>query len=131
MVLGVGIDIIEIDRIKESIDKFGDQFLNKVFTKKEIEYSVSKANKYQHFAARFAAKEAIYKALSSDTNKVYSWQDVEIYNEVNGLPKVKLFGSLKDYLNEDKELKISMSHSQNYVTCVAILHSSQNSISKD
>jgi holo-[acyl-carrier protein] synthase len=131
MVLGVGIDIIEIDRIKESIDKFGDQFLNKVFTKKEIEYSVSKANKYQHFAARFAAKEAIYKALSSDTNKVYSWQDVEIYNEVNGLPKVKLFGSLKDYLNEDKELKISMSHSQNYVTCVAILHSSQNTNSKD
>lgn len=131
MVLGVGIDIIEIDRIKESIDKYGDQFLNKVFTKKEIEYSVSKSNKYQHFAARFAAKEAIYKALSSDTNKVYSWQDVEIYNEVNGLPKVKLFGSLKDYLNEDKELKISMSHSQNYVTCVAILHSSQNKNSKD
>ena len=131
MVLGVGIDIIEIDRIKESIDKFGDQFLNKVFTKKEIEYSVSKVNKYQHFAARFAAKEAIYKALSSDTNKVCNWQDVEIYNEVNGLPKVKLFGSLKDYLNEDKELKISMSHSQNYVTCVAILHSSQNTNSKD
>ncbi len=131
MVLGVGIDIIEIDRIKESIDKFGDQFLNKVFTKTEIEYSISKANKYQHFAARFAAKEAIYKALSSDTNKVYSWQDVEIYNEINGLPKVKLFGSLKDYLNENKELKISMSHSQNYVACVAILHSSQNTNSKD
>jgi holo-[acyl-carrier protein] synthase len=122
MVLGVGIDIIEIERIKKSIDRFGDHFLNKVFTKTEIEYSLSKANKYQHFAARFAAKEAIYKALSSDTDKVYSWQDIEIYNEKNGLPKVKLFGSLKDYLNEDKELKISMSHSENYVTCVAILH---------
>ncbi len=123
MVLGIGIDIIEIDRIKKSIDEFGNQFLNKVFTKTEIDYSISKKNKYQHFAARFAAKEAIYKALSSDTDKVYSWQDIEIFNEVNGLPIVKLFGSLKDYLGKERGLRISMSHSDNYVACVAILHS--------
>ncbi len=128
MVLGIGIDIIEIERIKKSVDEFGEKFLSKVFTRTEIEYSISKKNKYQHFAARFAAKEAIYKALSSDTDTVYSWQDIEIYNEVNGLPKAKLFGALKDYLNEDKELKISMSHSDNYVACVAILHSTKNSI---
>ena len=123
MVLGIGIDIIEIERIKQSVDQFGDHFLNKIYTKKELEYSLSKSNKYQHLAARFAAKEAIYKALSSDTDKVYSWQDVEIYNETNGLPKVNFFGSLKDYLNKNKQLKISMSHSENYVTCVAILFS--------
>jgi holo-[acyl-carrier protein] synthase len=123
MVLGIGIDIIEIERIKKSVDEYGDHFLNKIYTKVEIDYSQSKANKYQHYAARFAAKEAIYKALSNDTDKVYSWQDVEIYNEVNGLPKVNFFGALKDYLNEDKQLKISMSHSENYVTCVAILYS--------
>lgn len=123
MVLGIGIDIIEIERIKKSVDDYGDHFLNKIYTKVEIEYSQSKANKYQHYAARFAAKEAIYKALSNDTDKVYSWQDVEIYNEVNGLPKVNFYGALKDYLNEDKQLKISMSHSENYVTCVAILYS--------
>jgi holo-[acyl-carrier protein] synthase len=122
MVLGIGIDIIEIERIKKSINQFGDKFLNKIYTKTEIDYSFKKTNKYQHFAARFAAKEAIYKALSNDTNEVYSWQDVEIYNEVNGLPKVKFYGSLKDYLNHGKELKISMSHSENYVTCVAILY---------
>lgn len=121
MVLGIGIDIIEIERIKKSVDSFGDRFLNKIYTKKELEYSLSKSNKYQHLAARFAAKEAIYKALSSDTDKVYSWQDVEIYNEKNGLPKVNFYGSLKDYLNANKQLKISMSHSENYVTCVAIL----------
>lgn len=121
MVLGIGIDIIEIDRIKQSVDNYGDRFLKKIFTEKEINYSQTKANKYQHFAARFAAKEAIYKALSSDTDKVYSWQDVEIYNEINGLPKVNFFGALKDYLNDAKQLKISMSHSENYVTCVAIL----------
>ncbi len=121
MVLGIGIDIIEIVRIKKSIDQYGDHFLNKIYTKTEIEYCQSKSNKYQHYAARFAAKEAIYKALSSDTEKIYSWQDVEIYNEINGLPKVNFYGELKDYLNEDKQLKISISHSENYVTCVAIL----------
>ncbi len=128
MVLGIGIDIIEIDRIQKSVDEYGDHFLNKIYTETEIEYCLSKANKYQHLAARFAAKEAIYKALSSDTNKVYSWQDVEIFNEVNGLPNVKFYGPLKDYLNEDKQLKISMSHSQNYVSCVAILFSVSNNV---
>ena len=123
MVLGIGIDIIEIERIKKSLDEYGEAFLNKIYTKTEINYALSRPNKYQHLAARFAAKEAIYKALSSDTDKVYSWQDVEIYNELNGLPKVKFFGELKDYLNEGKQLKISMSHSENYVTCVAILYS--------
>lgn len=126
MVLGLGIDIIEIDRIKKSIETYGDKFLNKIFTKNEIEYSITKPNQYQHFAARFAAKEAIYKALSSDTNQVYSWQDVEIYNEKNGLPKVKFYGALKNYLNENKQIKISMSHSEHYVTCVAILYQSQS-----
>ena len=123
MVLGIGIDIIEIERIKKSVDEFGDAFLKKIYTQTEIMYSFSRPNKYQHLAARFAAKEAIYKALSSDTDRVYSWQDVEIYNEVNGLPKVNFYGDLKDYLNDDKQLKISMSHSENYVTCVAILYS--------
>ncbi|MEW6654216.1 MAG: holo-ACP synthase [Bacteroidota bacterium] len=121
MILGIGIDIIEIERIKKSVDQYGDHFLTKIYTETEIEYAKSKNNMYQHFAARFAAKEAIYKALSSDTDKIYSWHDVEIYNERNGLPKVNFYGELKDYLNEDKQLKISMSHSENYVTCVAIL----------
>lgn len=122
MVLGIGIDIIEIERIKKSVDEYGDAFLKKIYTQTEINYSLSRPNKYQHLAARFAAKEAIYKALSSDTDKAYSWQDVEIYNEVNGIPKVKFYGELKNYLNDDKQLKISMSHSENYVTCVAILY---------
>lgn len=123
MILGIGIDIIEIERIKKSVDEYGDQFLEKIYTKTELGYSLSKANKYQHLAARFAAKEAIYKALSSDTSQAYSWHDVEIYNELNGLPRVRLFNALKEYLGNTKELKISMSHSENYVTCVAILSS--------
>ncbi len=127
MVLGIGIDIIEIERIQKSVDEYGDAFLKKIYTKIEVDYSLTRPNKYQHLAARFAAKEAIYKALSNDTDTVYSWQDVEIYNEPNGLPKVKFYGALKDYLNHGKELKISMSHSENYVTCVAILYSTKKS----
>jgi holo-[acyl-carrier protein] synthase len=123
MVLGIGIDIIEIERIRKSVDEFGDSFLKKIYTETELNYSLSKPNKYQHLAARFAAKEAIYKALSSDSEKVYSWQDIEIYNEINGLPQVNFYGTLKDFLNAGKQIKISMSHSENYVTCVAILSS--------
>ena len=122
MILGIGIDIIEINRIKESVDKFGESFLKKIYTKTELDYSLSRKNKYQHLAARFAAKEAIYKALSNDTDKIYSWQDIEIYNEPNGMPLVKLKGDLESFLSNGKNLKISMSHSRDYVTCVAIIY---------
>jgi holo-[acyl-carrier protein] synthase len=122
MVIGIGIDIIEIDRIKDSVDRFGDHFLNKIYTSVELEYCLQKSNKYQHLAARFAAKEAVAKALATGWNKEFSWQNIEIYNELNGMPLVKLKGNLSQFLNPDKQLKISMSHSRHYVTCVAIIY---------
>lgn len=122
MILGIGIDIIEIERIKESVDRFGDAFLNKIFTQTELDYSLSKKNKYQHLAARFAAKEAIAKALHSLGDEGFEWKNAEVYNEANGLPKVKLFGKLKELVGEGNELKITMSHSHHYVTCFAILY---------
>lgn len=121
MVLGIGIDIIEIERIQKSVDDFGDRFLNKIFTQTELQYSMSKKNKYQHLAARFAAKEAIFKALSSESAVVNSWQEIEIFNEENGMPNANLLGSLKDHLGTTKSIKLSMSHSNNYVACVALL----------
>ncbi len=126
MILGLGVDIIEIERISQSVEKFGDRFLNKIFTEGELEYSLSKKNKDQHLAARFAAKEAISKALATGWNKDFKWKDVEIYNEPSGLPKVKLSGKLKEFVGEDKDLKLSMSHSENYVVCVAILYTKMN-----
>jgi len=122
MVFGIGIDIIEIDRIKDSVEKYGDHFLNKVYTEKELEYCMAKFNKYQHLAARFAAKEAVFKALTTGWNKEIGWQDIEIYNEPNGMPLVKLKGDLSESLTNGKNLKISMSHSRDYVTCVAIIY---------
>ncbi|RJP64455.1 MAG: holo-[acyl-carrier-protein] synthase [Ignavibacteriales bacterium] len=125
MVYGIGIDIIEIDRIKESVENFGDKFLNKVFTQTELDYSLNKPNKYQHLAARFAAKEAIAKALSFKGDRGFRWKDIEIYNELNGMPSAKLYNNLLEILGEGKELKITMSHSQNYVTCFAIIHKAE------
>jgi holo-[acyl-carrier protein] synthase len=122
MVIGIGTDIIEIDRIKDSIEKNGDRFLSKIYTPTEIEYCQSKANKYQHFAARFAAKEAVYKALATGWQEVLSWQDIEIFNESTGMPVVTMCGKLKKFLSDDKSLKISISHSKNYVVCVAIIY---------
>ncbi|OGU35813.1 MAG: holo-[acyl-carrier-protein] synthase [Ignavibacteria bacterium RIFOXYB2_FULL_35_12] len=126
MVIGIGIDIIEIDRIKESIEKFGDRFLNKIYTQKELDYCLKKNNKYQHLAARFAAKEAVYKALATGWDADVSWQNIEISNEPNGMPIVTLQGKLKKFLHKGKDLKISMSHSRDYVACMAIVYKSDS-----
>ena len=122
MVIGIGVDIIEIDRIKQSIDKYGDGFLNKIYTPFELEYCLKKSNKYQHLAARFAAKEAVYKALTTGTQEKAGWQNIEILNKPNGMPIVKLKGYLENYLTNGNSIKISISHSNNYVTCFAIVY---------
>jgi len=121
MVLGLGIDIIEIARIKKSIEKYGERFLNKVFTKEEIKYCNNKFNKYQHYAARFAAKEAVYKALTSGWKEGLRWKDIEIQNDPTGMPLVNPTGRLQSFLSDNTQLRISISHSENYVTSVAII----------
>ncbi len=86
MQIKTGIDIIEVDRIEKSINSLGEKFLKRVFTDYEIKYCNSKNNmKYQHFAARFAAKEAVFKAISSSLRSKYDikWTDIEIRNDEN------------------------------------------------
>ena len=118
-----GTDIIEINRIKESIDSLGETFKNKIYTEKEIEYCESKKNaKYQHYAGRFAAKEAIFKAVSKLLNDKYeiSWKDAQIINDINGKPNI-IFTSKK--LEENiQSIDISISHCKEYaVATVAII----------
>lgn len=117
-----GTDIIEIERIKESIEDLGDKFLTRVFTEKEIKYCESKkVQKYQHYAARFAAKEATFKAISWKLKDKYeiSWKDIEVENDSQGRPKLKIIGiDLKDIENID----LSISHCKHYaVANVTIL----------
>lgn len=118
--INCGTDIIEVCRIKESIERTGDNFLNKIYTEKEIEYCNSKNNmKYQHFAARFAAKEAIFKAISNMLKDKYeiTWKDVEILNDENGRPYVH-------FLNNNyniKQIDISISHLKEYAIANCII----------
>ena len=109
-----GTDIIEIERIKNSIEKLGEKFLNKVFTEKEIEYCESKnKQKYQHYAARFAAKEAAFKAISWKIKDKYDikWTDFEVLNDEQGKPCISMY--CIDY--EDIEnIDLSMSHCKEY-----------------
>lgn len=126
MVLGLGIDIIEIARVRKSIQNYGDKFLQKVFTDEEIKYCDSKFNKYQHYAARFAAKEAVYKALASGWKEGLRWKDIEIQNDTSGMPSINPSGKLKTFLSKNTQLKISISHSDNYVTSVAIIFRNGN-----
>ena len=86
-----GTDIIEISRIKKDIEELGKRFIDRIYTQKEIDYCEAKKNqKYQSYAVRFAAKEAIYKTLSGFIDFEYSWKDFEILNDANGKPYVKL-----------------------------------------
>ena len=99
MTITCGTDIIEISRVRESIERSGEAFLNEIFTQKEIEYCESKkSNKYQHYAARFAAKEALFKALShllEDKFEV-TWQNAEICNTETGKPIVKFIETCRE-----------------------------------
>lgn len=122
MKINCGTDIIEINRIKDSIESMGERFLGRVYTKKEIEYCESKRNqKYQHYAARFAAKEAAFKAISDELNDKYAicWKDLEVVNDKNGKPILNIIGvNLKDIVSVD----LSLSHCKEYaVANVTIL----------
>lgn len=116
----VGNDIIEVGRIKESIDKLGMKFLNRIYTEKEIQYCENTKNmKYQHYAARFAAKEAIFKAISTlieDKFKV-EWVNFEILNDSQGRPYVNILN-----LNiQNVHIDVSLSHIKEFAIATAIV----------
>lgn len=120
MVRGIGVDIIEIARIRRSIEAAGDGFLEKVFTAGEIAYCKSKHNMHQHFAARFAAKEAVGKALSTGWSGEFRWKSVEVMNDASGQPRVSLHGTLKDHL-AGTTILVSLSHSESHVVAMVVI----------
>lgn len=111
-----GTDIIEIERIKQSIEdeKTGKAFIERVYTTKEIAYCENKkAQKYQHYAARFAAKEAAFKAISEQIDDKYSinWKDIEVSNNEQGRPELNLIGI---DLSNIEDIDLSISHCKEY-----------------
>lgn len=117
-----GTDIIEINRIKESIESLGENFKNKIYTEKEIQYCESKRNaKYQHYAGRFAAKEAIFKAVSELLENKFeiAWKDAEILNDENGKPRVTFRNKKLEEKIENRD--ISISHCKEYAIANVII----------
>lgn len=128
MEIKVGIDIIEVDRIKQSIEELGENFINKIYTENEIKYCESKnKNKYQHYAARFAVKEAAFKAISTLITDKYSisWKNVETVDDDRGKPNVKFLALTKQVdkeLSKINSIDVSISHIKEYaVANVTIL----------
>ena len=120
MVRGIGVDIMEIQRVQKSMDGLGDAFIQKIFTPDEIRYCQSKNNAAQHFAARFAAKEAVSKALATGWRGEFAWKDVEVMNDELGQPHVTLFGKLKETLARSSVF-VSLSHSESHVVAMVVI----------
>jgi holo-[acyl-carrier protein] synthase len=121
--LGVGMDIVETRRIADSITRFGDRFLHRVFTEGEIAYAQSMKNPHLHLAARFAAKEAISKAFGTGIGRELGWRDLEIVREPSGQPRGRLHGRAVAYAETRGVLAIhvSLSHTAEYGAASAVL----------
>jgi holo-[acyl-carrier protein] synthase len=125
MILGVGTDLAEVERIRESIARFGDRFLNRIYTARERAYAASKANPVERLAARFAAKEAGMKAIGTGWSQGVKWQDFAVVNEKSGRPTLELGGVAKGKADEMGVTRISLSltHTSALAFAVVILES--------
>ena len=126
MNIRIGTDIIEISRIKRSIEDTDNKFIERIYTNNEIEYCESrKSQKYQHYAVRFAGKEAVFKAISSTLKNKFEidWKDIEILNDSSGRPYVNI---LKSKISEKINIDISLSHCKEYAVANVIAYIERN-----
>jgi len=123
MILGIGIDIIEVARIKASLEKFGERFGKRILLPDETAYCLSHKDPAPFVAARFAAKEAISKAFGTGIGAQLGWQDIEICRKASGEPFVVLHGKGKELFasRKAKRLLVSLSHTENYAAVTAVL----------
>ena len=124
MIAGIGIDLIEVDRVAEKINKEAG-FRELVFSQKEIVYCESKANKFEHYAARFAAKEAFLKALGTGWTNGTSFNEIEIVHDTNGQPKLELTGvtaqTVAVVISTNAKIFVSLSHLKSNATALVII----------
>ena len=119
----IGIDIVEIKRLERVSKKWGKSFLRKIYTEKELAYARSKRFPAQHLAARFAAKEAVFKALGEVEKDFVGWKNIEILNDANGKPAVHWHGEAEK-VRKKRNLAgatVSLSHTENYAVASAML----------
>ena len=121
-VIGIGTDIVEVLRIAQMIERHGELFLGRVFTPREIEYCSARKAATQHYAGRWAAKEAILKAFGTGWARGIQWQDMEIRNDSTGKPRVALAGGARDICEQSgiAEMLISISHCRSHASAFAM-----------
>ncbi|OGU61405.1 MAG: holo-[acyl-carrier-protein] synthase [Ignavibacteria bacterium GWF2_33_9] len=121
MVKGIGIDIAEVQRIKNAVEKYKDKFSGKIFTEEEVAYSMSlKNNEYVHLAARFAVKEAFSKAIGTGITKGFKFREVGVINKENGEPVLILTGDLAEKYGRYK-FHVSISHTDTNAVAVVVM----------
>jgi holo-[acyl-carrier protein] synthase len=125
MIVGTGIDIAEVDRIGQSIERFGDRFLRRIYTAAEIRYCDSKANRVERYAGRFAAKEAAMKALGTGWNHGVRWRDCEVTRMPGGRPTMNFHGKAGEFAARlgVKNIALSISHTEEQAIAQVILES--------
>ncbi|HET9405972.1 MAG TPA: holo-[acyl-carrier-protein] synthase [Candidatus Sulfotelmatobacter sp.] len=125
MIVGTGIDIAEVPRIRQAIERFGDRFVRRVFTEGEIRYCDAKANRAERYAARFAAKEAAMKALGTGWNHGVRWRDCEVVRQPGGRPTIRFHGKAAEFAHRlsVKNAALSISHTSEQAIAQVILES--------
>jgi holo-[acyl-carrier protein] synthase len=127
-ILGIGTDIVECPRIGKMIEQYGELFLRRIYTPREIRYCQSRKHALEHFAGRWAAKEAILKAMGTGWSRGISWTDLEVRSGNTGQPKVMIAGVAKEIARElgIADILISISHCRTYATAYAIALAKKN-----
>ncbi|MFD2256447.1 holo-ACP synthase [Luteolibacter algae] len=122
MIYGIGIDVVEVDRIEAAIEKQGELFLRKLFTQKEQEYCSRQKRPALHFAARFAAKEAVSKALGTGIGGQAGWLEIEVIRGESGAPTMFFHGNAADFLTAEgiASVQVSLSHARDYAAANAV-----------
>ena len=125
MIVGMGIDIAEVDRIAQSIERFGARFLQRIYTEAEIRYCDSKANRAERYAGRFAAKEAAMKALGTGWNYGVRWRDCEVARMPGGRPTMRFHGKAGEFAAKlgARNIALSISHTEDQAIAHVILES--------
>jgi holo-[acyl-carrier protein] synthase len=125
VILGTGIDLIEVERIESSYEKFGERFLNRILVKGEMEYCLSHKKPGPFLAARFAAKEAVSKAFGTGIGAQLSWQDIEVKRKDSGEPYVIMHGNGLELMKQRgaRIVHLTLSHTEKHATAMAILES--------
>ena len=123
MIVGTGVDIAEVARIRDAVSRFGERFLKRVFTPEEIHYCTSKANSEERLAARFAAKEAAMKAIGTGLRHGVTWQDVEVVRQLGGRPGLRLSGKAAEFAAAlgCQRIHLSLSHTEDQAIAHVIL----------